>query len=175
MKASKISPSEYSSFYQPYMDQLDDNEPLIEALTNGAISINQFFNSIDPNKLEFRYAKEKWTPKEILLHLIDAERAFSYRALQFARSDNADLEGFDENIFAKNSQANSRSLDSLLREYNLVRAATLSLFESFSESTLKRAGRANNNNLSVRAAGFLICGHEIHHRIIIEERYVLTP
>ena len=171
MYPSSIQSSEHHPYFKTYLDQLDE-KPLIEALTDGAIETNQFFRDLPENKHEFRYADGKWTPKEILLHLIDAERAFTYRALYIARTDNADLEGFDENTFAANSNANDRSMADLLKEYNSVRAATISLFESFSDHTLQRTGKANGNMFSVRVAGFLTCGHEIHHRKVIRERYL---
>ncbi len=171
MYPSSIQSSEYPPYFKAYLDQLAE-VPLIESLANGASETNQFFRSFPEAIHEYRYAENKWTPKEILLHLIDAERAFSYRALFIARTDHANLEGFDENTFANNSHANERSMADLLREYNSVRAATINLFESFSEDTLKRTGKANNNTFSVRVAGFLTCGHEIHHRKVILERYL---
>jgi len=171
MYPSSIHSSEHHPYFKAYLDQLEER-PLIEALTEGAIETNRFFRDLPESKHEFQYAESKWTPKEILLHLIDAERAFSYRALFIARTDNANLEGFDENTFAKNSNANVRSMADLLKEYNSVRAATINLFESFSDETLARIGKANGNTFSVRVAGFLTCGHEIHHRKVIKERYL---
>ena len=171
MFPSSIQSSEHHPYFKTYLDQLEE-VPLIEALANGASETNQLFRSLPEHIHEYRYDENKWTPKEILLHLIDAERAFYYRALFIARSDNANLEGFDENTFAKNSNANERNISDLLREYNSVRAATINLFESFSEETLKRVGKANNNTFSVRVAGFLACGHEIHHQKVIRELYL---
>ena len=171
MCTSSIQATEYHPDFKGYLDQLEER-PLLEALTEGAIEINQFFRDLPDSKHEYQYAEGKWTPKEILLHIIDAERAFSYRALYIARADNANLEGFDENTFAKNSNANERSMADILKEYNSVRAATISLFESFSDETLARTGKASGNTFSVRVAGFLACGHEIHHRKVIRERYL---
>ena len=171
MKVSEIASTEFHSYFKSYMDKVGDIS-LKEALDNGWEDTISFFESIPESKLNFRYSKGKWTIKDILLHLIDAERAFSYRALQFARSDNADLEGFDENIFVENAQANSRTLLSLIGEYDKVRQSSIYLFNSFSNDVLKRTGKANGKTLSIRAAGFLICGHEIHHKEIIKERYL---
>ena len=171
MKVSEIAATEFHSYFKSYMDKVGDIS-LKEALDNGWEDTISFFESIPESKLNFRYSKGKWTIKDILLHLIDAERAFSYRALQFARSDNADLEGFDENIFVENAQANSRTLLSLIGEYDKVRQSSIYLFNSFSNDVLKRTGKANGKTLSIRAAGFLICGHEIHHKEIIKERYL---
>ena len=154
MKPSDLTTDEYFNYYKQYVDLVDDI-PLIEALQIGRIDTAKFFETIPEVKLLFQYSEGKWTPKEILLHLIDVS-----------------LEGFDENEFGKNCNANDRSMDDLLKEYIAVRTATIYLFESFSDSVLTKGGMANNNSLSVRACGFIICGHEKHHRKIIEERYL---
>ena len=171
MKSSELTTTEYFEYYKRYIDLVDDIS-LIEALESGLINTKKFFESIPETKQLYQYDDGKWTPKEILLHLIDTERVFCYRALYFARADGSSIEGFDENIFGATSEANNRKLDGLLKEFIAVRTATIYLFESFSAGVLKRGGKANNNPLSVRAAGFIICGHEIHHKKIIEERYL---
>ena len=171
MKTSEIASTEFHSYFKSYMDKVGDIT-LKEALDNGWEDTISFFEAIPESKLDFRYSEDKWTIKDILLHLIDSERAFSYRALQFARTDDADLEGFDENVFVENAQANFRSLDDLISEYDAVRQSSIIMYNSFSDDILKRKGKANNAKLSVRAAGFLICGHEIHHKQIIKERYL---
>lgn len=171
MRISEITSSEYFPYYKQYIDLVED-EPLIEAMESGLITTNKFFETLPESKLDYKYAEDKWTPKEILLHIIDTERVFCYRALYFARTENSSIEGFDENIFGENSNANDRDLDDLLKEYLAVRTATIYLFESFTDAVLMKQGRANNNLLSVRAVGFIICGHEIHHRAVIQERYL---
>ena len=171
MKASEISDTEYFLYYKAYIDLVDDI-PLLESLKTGLMAINSFFKNIPESKLEFRYSEGKWTPKEILLHLIDTERVFCYRALYYARNAGSVIEGFDENIFAGNSRADSRDMDDLLNEYISVRNSTIHLFTSFDEEVLKNGGFANGNPLSVRSIGFIICGHEIHHGNIIQERYL---
>ena len=171
MKVQDIGSSEYNPYFQGYISKVGEGT-LMESLEDGMRLTVDFFGNIPESKQTFQYAEGKWTPKEILLHLIDSERMFCFRALSFARSENTNLPGFDENEFAANSNANSRSIENLLDEYMSVRNASIRLFGSFDEETLKRIGRANNADLSVRAAGFLICGHEIHHRNIIAERYL---
>ncbi len=171
MNVKDISSEEYHHYFKPYIEKVG-NKPLLKSLRKGKKETISFFKKIPKKKLEYRYEEEKWTIKDILLHLVDAERAFNYRALQFARSKEANLEGFDENEFVSNANANSRSVKSLLREYKTVRNSTIQLYKSFSKETLKRVGIANNTSLSVRAAGFLVCGHEIHHKQIIKERYL---
>ena len=108
----------------------------------------------------------------MLLHLIDTERIFAYRTLRIARNDKTELPGFDENNYARAAKANDREYESLLQEYSSVREATINLFENFDASTLLNMGRASNNSFSVRSLGFIILGHELHHKNIIIERYL---
>lgn len=171
MKPSEITQSEYFAYYKPYIDLVGDIQ-LIQALEKGLMNTKEFFASIPQEKELHQYEEGKWTPKEILLHIIDTERVFCYRAMYFARDEGSTLGGFDENVFGANCEANGRALEDLINEYIAVRTASIRLFESFSDAALKRGGKANNNVLSVRAAGFIICGHEIHHIKVIEERYL---
>jgi len=171
MQVTDIPSNEFNSYFKPYIDKVGGSS-LLKSLKKGKKKTVKFFKKIPSSKLNHQYEDGKWTPKDILLHLIDAERAFSYRALQFARSKDANLEGFDENIFVDNSNANSRSRKSLLKEYKAVRKASIIMFNSFSDEVMLQMGKASDSELSVRAAGFLICGHEIHHKQIIKERYL---
>jgi len=171
MKKSSLSQTDFPLYFKKYIDLVEDR-PLLEALYNNSEETTTFFKEIPEKKHLYRYAFEKWTPKEILLHMIDTERIFCYRALFFARSENSNLIGFDENEFAKNSNANSFSMEDLLIEYKAVRNSTITLFKNFDEEILKKMGKANNYSMSVCAAGFVIRGHEIHHINIIKERYL---
>lgn len=166
-----LDPSEYNPYYKSYID-LVSNTSLMEALSAGKSIVASFFESLPSAVWTYRYAPEKWTPKDILQHIADTERVFAYRALYFARSQNADLKGFDENIFAETAMANEQSTVALVDNYKAVRAATLKLFSSFNDHQLSQRGRANGSEMSVRAAGIIICGHEIHHCNIIKERYL---
>lgn len=171
MNVSHLSETEYNSYYKRYIDQASQL-PLLQGLAEGLLETHHFFDSIPKNKQEYQYAEGKWTPKEILLHLIDTERVFAYRALQFARAENVVLQGFDQDEFAANSYANTRSMANLLEEYIAVRTSTVALFTSFASETLLRKGVASDSILSVRAAGFIICGHEMHHIQVLTERYL---
>ena len=112
-----------------------------------------FFRQIPQNKTEFSYAPNKWTPKDILLHITDAERIFSYRSLRIARNDKTALPGFEENDFVQFAGANDRSVESLLEEFLTVRKATISLFKNFGEEQLNRIGEVSGNKMSVGAIG----------------------
>tara|TARA_R110002050_G_scaffold41657_3_gene100819 strand:- start:77 stop:592 length:516 start_codon:yes stop_codon:yes gene_type:complete len=171
MKRTEISTLDYNSYYQNYIDLVAD-VPLLDALENGHPITEAFFENLPSLKWTYRYQENKWTPKDILQHIIDTERVFCYRALYFARTEMISLEGFDENIFAANANADSKSPETLFEEYRTVRAATIALFKGFDDIQLKKRGVANNNIMSVAAAGFIICGHDIHHRNIIKERYL---
>jgi hypothetical protein len=171
MKPSDLIITEYFEYFKQYIDLVDDIA-LVDALENGLVNTSKFFESLPESKLLYKYAEGKWTPKEILVHLIDTERVFCYRALYFARAEGSTLEGFDENIFGANCNANNRTIDNLLEEFSAVRVATICLFKSFSKDVLKRGGLASNKKLTVRAAGFIICGHELHHIKFIRDHYL---
>ena len=166
-----IQPTEYLSFYKPYIEKAGDLE-LIRALELSKESTISFFKSIDDNKWSYRYLDDKWSIKEILQHLIDSERVFAYRALRFSRNDKTNLPGFDENAYAYESNGNIRRGAELIEEYIHLRNATLSLFKSFTKEMLIYSGFANDAEMSVRAIGFVIVGHEKHHIGVIKERYL---
>ena len=163
--------SEYNSHYQSYINLVGERS-LLESLNIELDNIQSFFVKLPKEKLDYRYAPGKWTPKDILQHITDTERVFAYRAFYFSRCMTANLVGFDENMFAENAQAGKKTLSELLEEYVSVRNSTISLFKNFNNNQLISIGVANGNNLSVRAAGFIICGHGIHHCNIIKERYI---
>ncbi len=170
MTINDLSQTEYNPYFQGYLSLVE--KPLLQGLKDGKTTTQIYFEALPMTMHEYRYADGKWTPKEILLHLVDTERMFCYRALSFARTEDADSPGFDENEFARNSFANLRSMENIIKEFSAVRLATIELFSSFSDEVLMRKGKANGSVLSVRAAGFLICGHEKHHKNIIAERYL---
>ena len=108
----------------------------------------------------------------MLQHLIDAERIFVYRATRFARKDNQNLLGFEENEYAANANAAKRTLQSLKDELAALRASTNLFLQSLDEEKLQQTGTANNHSISVNAIAFIIFGHLIHHKNIIEEKYL---
>jgi hypothetical protein len=171
MKSNQLPINEYSDFYTSYIQVLEDVE-LIEELEICLHDFIKFIQNIPMDKFDYRYEIGKWTIKEIIQHLIDSERIFSYRALSISRNDKTPLPGFDENNYVDNSNGNARNLQGLLTELAVVRQATLSLFNSFSQEQLTRIGTASNNEVSVRAIGFIIIGHQKHHQKIFAERYL---
>ena len=171
MTRKELDLDEYNHYYQPYIDMVGDVD-VLDALKENHKALIPFIKGIDENKLSYRYAKDKWSIKEIVLHLIDTERVFAYRALCIARHDKTELPGFDQDAFVIHSYADNRTMDNLLSEYESVRMATISLFESFNQGVLSEIGTASNSALSVRAAAFIIVGHENHHLQIIKECYL---
>lgn len=126
---------------------------------------------IPADREEHRYAEGKWSIKEVLLHVIDTERIFGYRALSFARAEPSPLPGFDENAYIDEANTTDRSLADLLTEYDAVHRSTIALFKGLGPAVQERTGIANGKRLSVRAAGWIIAGHAMHHMSIINERY----
>jgi len=121
-----------------------------------------------------RYAPGKWSVKEVVGHVTDAERVFGYRALRIARADTTPMPGFDENAWVPAANFDRRSMPELVAGYQAVRAATVALFSSFDEEALTRRGTANDQEVSVRALAHIMAGHELHHMTILRERYGLS-
>lgn len=158
-------------FYKAYV-KLVEQPDVLQAMRISGYRTMELIHSIPQAKTDFRYAAGKWTIREVLCHMIDSERIFGYRALRFARNDKTPLSGFDENEYAKELNASSRSLKQIGDEMQHLRTASVDLFESFNAEMLKRKGAANSNELSVVALGFIIAGHETHHCKILRERYL---
>jgi uncharacterized damage-inducible protein DinB len=135
---------------------------------------HSLLGSLSEKRALHRYAPEKWSIKEVIGHLADAERVFAYRALRFARADSAPLTGFDEKAYVPVADFDRRPLRDILAEFAAVRAATHALIASLDEASWLRQGVANGDGVSVRALALIIAGHELHHRGILRERYGVT-
>lgn len=165
------APTEYEGHFGNYIN-LTQTSDLLAALQADNENFAAFIKHIPAGKLDYRYAEGKWTIREIITHLTDAERIFAYRALRFARNDKTALPGFEENDYVPESNATHRSIESLLAEYSIVRQATIALLQSLSPDMLLRQGTASNYHISVRALGYTILGHTLHHQQIIRDRYL---
>jgi hypothetical protein len=159
------------TFYQNYF-LLVKEEQVLDALKNSSNELMVLVQNISEKQSKFSYAEGKWTIKELLVHMMDAERIFAYRALRFSRNDRSSLPGFDEQAYAPESNAGSISLSDLLSHIKNLRQSTIDLFNTFNNDMLLRSGFANNYEMSVIALGFIIAGHERHHINIIKERYL---
>ena len=171
MLASQLLENEYSGGFTTYVQEAG-NVNLIEELEISLHDFIRFVQNIPMDKFDYRYAEGKWTIKEIIQHIIDTERIFAYRALRFSRNDKTALPSFEENDYVDNTNANTRGLQDLLTELSAVRHSNLLFYKSLSEEQLKRVGIASNNQISVRALGFIIIGHQKHHQKVFQERYL---
>lgn len=160
------------TFYKGYV-KLVTHPDVIQALRISGYRTMEIIHSIPEAKGDFRYADGKWTIREVLCHMLDAERIFTYRALRFARNDKTALSGFDENAYAAHLNAEGRGLAQIGDEMEHLRTATVDLFKSFTPEMLTRKGTANGNELSVGALGIIIAGHETHHCKVLKERYLV--
>ncbi|MBG48177.1 MAG: damage-inducible protein DinB [Pseudozobellia sp.] len=171
MKTTDLQFTKPFPFYKNYIDLVKDVE-LMDMLQRQSQNFPEFMATIPESKLDFRYAENKWTVAEVLVHIIDSERIFQYRALRFSRGDQTPLPGFEQDDYVPFSKANNRTLQSLIDEYSVVRNSTLHLFNQFDTNDLERKGIASSLDWSVGALGFVICGHQKHHRNILRERYL---
>jgi uncharacterized damage-inducible protein DinB len=167
----KLPETEYSGPFANYIQEAGEIN-LIEELEISLHDFIKFVQNIPLDKFDYRYAEGKWTIKDIIQHIIDCERIFAYRALRFSRSDKTALPGFEENDYVDNTNANGRSIQELLTELSAVRHSTLLFYKSLSEEQLKRIGTASTHQLSARALGYVIIGHQKHHQNVFQERYL---
>lgn len=171
MNITMLPINEYNAYYCNYIN-LVSHASLQIGLEDNFNKTLEFYESIPESELTYRYAEGKWTIKDIIQHLLDTERVFTYRALCFARKEPVALPGFDQDNYLANSNANERGKEGLINEYKAVRRASVALFAGFTDDMLKQLGIASGSPMSTRAAGFIIIGHETHHCNIIKERYL---
>ncbi|HVU53401.1 MAG TPA: DinB family protein [Puia sp.] len=164
---------EYPVYADMYMTGLPGDGTILQHLKEQIKRTEQFVDDIPTEKWDYIYAPGKWTIKEVLVHIIDDERIYAYRALRIGRGDTTPLPGFEQNDYVPYSKANERTVRSIMKEYDSVRRATLTLFRSFTEEDLLRKGTANNNVYSVRGLLYHLAGHELHHLRILQEKYLV--
>lgn len=163
---------ECSAYFRRFLDLVDDPD-LLGFLVAQQVKMREFLAALPEAKGSFRYAPGKWTVKQVIGHLADTERVFSYRALSFARADTQPLPGFEEVPWVAASNFDSRSVASLTAGLDAVRTSTLELFEHFDEAAWRRTGVADGVTFSVRALGYFVAAHVEHHRGILEDRYLV--
>lgn len=155
-----------------YMKWMPDDGLLLQHLQTNFENTRQLVDSLSEEQLYLRYAPNKWTIKEVLVHIVDDERIYAYRAMCFGRNESLTLSGFDQDEYARYSDANDRDIANIMTEYEAVRNATIALFNGLSDSALTRMGTADGNRATVRALGYHIAGHEVHHLEIIKAKYL---
>jgi len=168
----KPQPDEYPAYADMYIKWLPYDGRILEHLKEQVKKTRQFVDDIPAEKWDYVYAPGKWTIKEVLVHITDDERIYAYRALRFGRGDTTPLPGFEQDGYVPYSKANTRTVKSIMKEYESVRRATLTLFRSFTEEDLLRKGTANNYVSSVRGLLYHLAGHELHHVNILKEKYL---
>ncbi|RAU83330.1 DinB family protein [Pontibacter arcticus] len=167
----KPEPQEYPEAFKSYIELVPADKDVMYYLEKQHADLLHMFKGISDARAEESYEPGKWTIKELLQHMIDCERIFAYRILCICRGETASLPGFDENLYAYNSLANIRPLESILNEYDLLRRSNLAMIRSFTSEMLDRVGIANGNQVTPRALVHIIAGHEQHHVNILNERY----
>lgn len=172
MTNKELSPNEYDAYYKRYIYKLANEISLVEGFIYGKESVVQFFNSIPKHQHTHRYEQDKWSIKEVFQHLIDTERVFMYRCFRIARRDETPLSGFNQDIFIQPSMADDKTMKELIGEFEATRSASISLLKSLKEEDLKAIGNSSGKSMSARAAAFVIIGHEIWHKDVINERYL---
>ena len=161
---------EYAEHYATYISKVPGTN-VLGILESQRLHMSQLFAGRSERDGNFRYAPGKWTIKEVLGHITDTERIFTYRALRIARGDQTPLPGFEQDDFVKNGGFAARTLADLVEEFAAVRGASVALFRSFDDQAWSRRGVASQKQVTVRALGFITAGHQIHHRMILEEQY----
>lgn len=176
MSATTISrpqAGEHAEYYSKYVTAVPDGD-VVSLLREQSMETVALLRAVSPEKADFAYAPGKWTVKEVVGHIIDVERIMSYRALRFSRGDSTELPGFDENVYVANAGFGDRALADLLDELQVVRAATIHFVKHLGAEALLRRGKANGQEVTVRALIYIIAGHERHHAKLLRERYQIA-
>ena len=165
------APGEAAPYYDRYISLVPGND-VLAALHDQRRQALLFLSGLTEAQGDLRYAPDKWSLKEVLGHLNDTERIMSYRALRIARGDATPIEGFEQDDYVPNGKFGRRTIADLLEEFATIRNATVHLFRNLDAEAAERSGTANNKEINARALAFLIAGHELHHRRILQEKYL---
>jgi len=168
---SNVDLSRVPEYYHKYIN-LAIGDDLKTALQNHQTGLVSLLENVPEEKWDYRYAEGKWSIKEVVQHIIDGERVFSYRALCFSRKDKTALPGFDENLFTENANADSRTKQELIDELKTVQKSSAQMFNSFNEEQLEQHGVASGQPTYVKGIAYILVGHALHHKKILEERYL---
>ena len=170
LSVARPEPGEYAPYYDRYISLIPGTE-ILATLESQRRQMMLLLSGRDEADGDFRYAPEKWSAKQVLGHICDTERIFAYRALRIARGDRTPIEGFEQDDYVRNAPFVQLPISEIIDEYIAVRRATLTLLRNFDEPAWTLRGIANKNEVSVRALAYIIAGHELHHRRILEEKY----
>jgi hypothetical protein len=165
-------PSEYAPHFQAYMEHAKSADDILAALETQVGEIRTLVGGLDEAGAGHRYAEGKWSIREVIGHVADAERVFGYRAMCIARGETASLPSFDENVYAANAGHDARPLSDLLDELAELRSANLRMWRGLTPASWTRLGVANNKEITPRAIAYVTLGHARHHMAILRERYL---
>lgn len=163
--------TEYAPYYQTYLKKVPDGD-IIQILAQQMEETQGLIKSLPPGKADFSYAPGKWSVKEVIGHMVDTERVFAYRALCFSRNERTPLPSFEQNDYVENANFVQRTLADIAEEFRLLRMSNIIMFRSFDEDIKMRRGIASGVEFTVRAIMYIIAGHELHHRGILQKRYL---
>jgi len=161
---------EYAPYYETYVSLIPGDD-IVGVLEAQRVQMAQLLTARSEREGNFRYAPDKWSVKEVIGHICDAERIFAYRLLRIARGDQTPLTSFEQNDYIVPGAFNERTLGDMAAEFAAVRAATMALVESLTAEAWVRRGTASEKTVSARALAYIIAGHELHHRKILDEKY----
>ena len=168
---NKPKPNEYAPYFQNYINSAPE-ENIVKSLEDQLSESVSYYDSLNESEFDFRYAPGKWSIKEVIIHILDTERIFNYRALRFARKDTTPLPGFEQDDYINSTDWINYSIKSIIEEYELVRKHTIVLFNNMTKEMLIQSGISSGMKLSVRAIPFIIAGHERHHLNVIKSKYL---
>ncbi len=163
---------EFDPYYDGYISQIRDGEDLLAVMDRQSAELRSIFAPVSEDRGTHAYADGKWTIKELLSHIIDGERMFAYRILRVSRGDETPIEGFEQDGYVENSNANNRTFAELLDEFELARRSNILMLRNLSHDAAARIGTANNVRISARAIAYIMAGHVRHHENILKERYL---
>jgi hypothetical protein len=163
-------PGEYAPYYGRYIS-LVPGEDIVSTLDQQRRQTMLVLSCREEEEGDFRYAADKWSAKEVVGHLCDTERIFAYRVLRISRADATPMQGFEQDDYVRNGPFAHTPMEEIVEDYIAVRRATITLLRNLDEPAWTRRGLANNSEVSVRALAYIIAGHELHHRAILEEKY----
>jgi hypothetical protein len=167
---ARPEPGEYATYYDRYISLVPGSD-ILGTLDSQRRQMMLLLSGRDEPEGDIRYAPDKWSAKEVLGHVCDTERIFAYRALRISRGDQTPIEGFEQDDYVRNGPFVGTPLAELIEDYIAVRRATLTLLRNLNETAWTRRGVANKNEITVRALAYIIAGHELHHRRMLEEKY----
>ena len=169
--ATKPADTEYANYYSKYVSLVADGD-IVGTLEKQLQNTSSFLRGLSAEQADYRYAPDKWSIKEVLGHIIDTERIFAYRVLRFARNDQTELSGFEQDGYIPAGNFGRREWSDLIDEFEAVRRANLYLLRNLDDHAWQRKGTASQNPVTVRALAYIMAGHELHHLNVIKTKYL---